>query len=344
LTSEQRQQAAVEDMLAWLEDGLRETRAHLLKMEQGLSAAEGHITELTGKVHAAEDGSATVSRRFSEITPVVGQLALVHQSLTQAEEQVRESERRLSEALRVQQQESERQRQELNGAVRRIDLLERTAAGFGPRFENLEGTIGRLQEALTLARQRTEELSRRQEDAELHAARSVEAMKRYEHQIGRLELGLEESEKTRGQLSDRLQAFGESVKRLEEHIDTVAADVSGQRDIFERIDLLRAELHRLEDRIASTQTDREGDRQEIEDHQRLIGLLDGKNHGFTERLSMLQGELAAYRELVAEQFNRLHLTLDRQKRHQVEELQRELRDLQVNAFRPAEELLPEENA
>jgi hypothetical protein len=104
------------------------------------------------------------------------------------------------------------------------------------------------------------------------------------------------------------------------------------------MDLLRAELHRLEDRIAGAETQRDLDRQEIEDHQRLISLLDGKDRGFADRQTMLQGELVAYRELVEEQFNRLHLTLDRQKRHQIEELQRELRDLQVNAFRPPEEI------
>ena len=155
---------------------------------------------------------------------------------------------------------------------------------------------------------------------------------------------MERLQKAQVQTGDRMQGLGEAVRRIEEQTDAVAAEVTAQRDIFERIDLLRAELHRLEDRIGGTETQRDLDRQEIEDHQRLISLLDGKDRGFADRLAMLQGELAAYRELVGEQFSRLHLTLDRQKRHQIEELQRELRDLQVNAFRPPEELAAQDDA
>lgn len=343
MTSEQRQQTGVEEALAWLEDGLRSTHGQLLRVEQGLGAADGHIAELTSKIHAAEDSAAAAARRMSEFAPLFAQVAQIRESFAQTEELIHEADRRLSEAVRLQQQESERQRQELNGALRRIDLLERAVGGFGSRFENIEGTLGRIQEALTIVRQRTEEVSRRQEAAELQAVRGSEALKRYDHEIGRLEQGLEGLSRTQGQITDRAQVFADTIKRTEEHIEAVAAEVTAQRDIFERLDLLRAELHRLEDRIAGAETDREGDRQQIEDHKRQIGLLDGKNHGYTDRLTMLQGELSAYREIVVEQFNRIHLTLDRQKRHQIEELQRELRDLQVSAFRPAEELIPQDN-
>jgi len=344
LPPEQRHLNAVEDVLAWLEDGLRETRTQLVRLEQGFQSTQGTLADLTSKVHSAEDGSAAVSRRLGEFNAIANQVVQLHQSLSIMDETVRESERRLNEALRVQHQESERQRQELNDALRHIELLQRAVEGWGSRFENVEATIGRLQEALTLTRQRTEELDRRQETAEIHATRVAEAFKRYEHLTGRLEVDIEGLQKGHIQAGDRIQAFSEAMKRIEEHNDAVAAEVTAQRDIFERMDLLRAELHRLEDRIAGAETQRDLDRQELEDHQRVISLLDGKDRGFADRLAMLQGELGAYRELVEEQFNRLHLTLDRQKRHQIEELQRELRDLQVNAFRPPEEIAVKEQA
>jgi chromosome segregation ATPase len=329
---------AVEDVLSWLEDNLRETRAQLLRLEQNFQSTEGTLNDLSSKVYAVEDGSAAVSRRLGEFNAFVFQVQQLHQTVTALQETVRESERRVGEALRVQQQEAERQRLELNDAVRQIELLQRVVEGWGSRFENVETTIGRVQEALTLNRQRTEEIDRRHEASEIHASRVAEALKRYEHLAGRLEVDIERLQRSQVLTGDRMQAFGEAMKRIEEQNDAVAAEVTAQREIFERIDLLRAELHRLEDRIAGTETQRDLDRQELEDHQRLISLLDGKDRGFADRLAMLQGELAAYRELVGEQFNRLHLTLDRQKRHQIEELQRELRDLQVNAFRPPEEL------
>jgi chromosome segregation ATPase len=344
LPPEQRHLDAVEDVLTWLEDSLRETRGQMLRLEQNVQTTESTLSDLTSKVHAVEDGSAAVSRRLGELNAFAVQVQQIQQYVTSIHETIRESERRVGEALRVQQQESERQRLELNDAVRQIELLQRVVEGWGSRFENVETTIGRVQESLTLNRQRTEELDRRHEATEINASRVAEAFRRYEHLAGRLEVDLEKLQKTQVQTGDRMQAFAETMKRFEEQNDAVAAEVSAQRDIFERIDLLRAELHRLEDRIGGTETERDLDRQEIEDHQRLISLLDGKDRGFADRLAMLQGELAAYRELVSEQFNRLHLTLDRQKRHQIEELQRELRDLQVHAFRPPEELAAQDDA
>jgi chromosome segregation ATPase len=336
--------AAVDDVLAWLEDGLRETKSQLLRLEQSLELNGSRIEEFTGKLHAVEDGTSAVARRLGDFNSWAAQIAQLHQGVAQIEEHAREAERRFSEALRVQQQETERYRLELNGALRRIELLERQVEGWGARFENAEATIGRLQEALTLVRQRTEEIDRRHDTAELHQSRSAEALKRNEREIARLQSEIEQYGRNSDVVLERTQAFGEAVKRLEQQIDAVSAEVTGQRDIFERIDLLRAEMHRIEDRIAAGETQRDIDHQEIDDHQRLISLLDGKGHGFGDRLSMLQGELVAYRDLVTEQFNRLHLTLDRQKRHQIEELQRELRDLQVNAFRPPEELEAGERA
>jgi chromosome segregation ATPase len=337
LTSDQRQ-AALDDALAWLDDGLRETRSQLLRLEQNLELTDSRVAEFTGKLHSAEDETAAVSRRLSEFNASNAQIAQIHQAVAQLEERLRESERRFGETLRVQQQEAERYRLELNGALRRIELLERLVESWSARFENAESTIGRVQEALTLTRQRAEELDRRQDMAELHATRTADALKRNEKEIGQVRVEIETHERNATLVLERTQAFGEAMKRLEEQLDGVSAEVTGQHEIFERIDLLRAEMHRIEDRIAAGETQRDLDHQEIEDHQRLISLLDGKGHGFSDRLSMLQGELVAYRDLVEEQFNRLHLTLDRQKRHQIEELQRELRDLQVHAFRPPEEL------
>jgi chromosome segregation ATPase len=344
LASEHRQIAAVDDALAWLDDGLRETKSQLLRLEQNLQQSDARIAELNGRLHASDDSTAAVSRRLGDLNSATAQVAQIHQAVAQIEEQVRESERRFSEALRLQQQETERYRLELNGALRRIELLERQVEGWGARFENVESTIGRLQEALTLTRQRAEENDRRQDTAELHASRATEAQKRSEKEIGRLQVEVESQARNSALVLERTQAFGEAMKRLEQQLDGVSAEVTAQHDIFERIDLLRAEMHRIEDRIAGTETQRDLDHQEIDDHQRLLSLLDGKGHGFADRLSMLQGELVAYRDLVTEQFNRLHLTLDRQKRHQIEELQRELRDLQVNAFRPPEELEAGEKA
>jgi chromosome segregation ATPase len=337
LAPEQIQPVPTDDVLLWLEDELREAKVQVARLEQGLSEARGQITALTSLVHAAEDGTTATSARLAEIPQVAGQVGQVRQTLVQLEEQAGAVDRRLTEALRLQQLESERLRQDVNATHRRVELVERLVETWSPRFEHLEDADRRLHEAITLTRQRTEELERRQESAELRTSRGLEAMQRYDHEIGRLAVDVQAFQKREALTGERLQAFGESVRRAERQTEAIATEVAEQREFSEKLELLRAEIHRVEDRISAFETSTDSNQQELADHRRSLGLLDGKDRGFSDRLALIQTELAAYREQVADQFHRLHIALDRHRRRQIEELERDLRDLKVTAFRPPDE-------
>jgi len=239
--------------------------------------------------------------------------------------------------LRQHELESERLRQELNTAYRRTDQVERAVETSTLRFEHVEEADRRLQETATLMRQQAEQLERRDESAELRLARAFEALKRLEFAVGAIDNDLAALRKQDGVSGERVQALAEVLARVERQNDAISAEVAAQREVFERIELLRAELHRLEDRMAASETKADGQAQVLEDHQHLLGLLEGKDRGFSDRLSQLQSDALAYREQIAVQFQRIHAALDRHKRRQIEELERDLRDLKVTTFRPAEE-------
>lgn len=334
---EQRQQAAVNDVLAWLEDELRETKAQVARLRQELDQSTGRISELTSGVHTAQEGAKAATTRLDEMPPFSHLIGQVRDNLSEAEAQAATTERRLTEGLRVQQVEVERLRQELNGTYRRIEVLERAIEGWGGRFERLDETDHHLQEAISLLRQRYEEIERRQESAEASSTRGADSFKRYEHELGRLTTEIEGLHKQDTLVGERSQVHGQMIKRLEQQIDAVAADVTAQAEIFEKLDLLQAELHRIENRISAAEGVDEGQRDQIDDQQRLLGLLDGKDRGFAERLLHLQEELVSYRAQVAEQFQRLHKALDHQKRRQIEDLERDLRELKLSAFRTPED-------
>lgn len=334
---EQRQQAAVSSVLAWLEDELRETKAQVGRLQQGLDQSSGQIRELSTHVYSVQDLAASLAPRLDTIPPIAQQLAQLRDRASTTEEQTRTAEYGLGEALRMQQVETERLRQELNGTYRRIEILERTIEGWGNRFESLEETDRRIQDAAVLARQRIEDQGRQQESFDARLGRNAEMVKRYEHELGRLTVEIESLQKQDALAVERVQVYAEMIRRLEERADRVEAEVTSQREIFERLDLLRAELHRLEDRISLVETADKEHVQQIDDHRHVLSLLDGKDRGLTERLALLSEELSEYRTLVSEQFQRLHVVLDRQKRRQIEDLERDLRELKVSAFRPREE-------
>ncbi|MGI8549600.1 MAG: hypothetical protein ACR2PL_02220 [Dehalococcoidia bacterium] len=334
---EQRQQAALNTQIVWLEDELRETKAQVVRLQQSVEQSGGQIGGLTLQVHQTEDAGSALAARLDGLPPFSQQIAHLRESQLQTEDRVAAGNRQIADGLRQGQIDNERLRQELNGTYRRIEMLERAVSGWDGRCEKLEEADRRLQEAVSLIRQRNEEIERRQEAAETHSTRGTETLKRYDHELGRLTGEIETLQKQVTLFGQRTQVFGEMIKRVEEHVDAVAVEVTGQTEIFEKIDLLRAELHRLEDRLSAAELQHEEHRERLDDHRRLVGLLDGKDRGFVERLSNLQEEILSNRAQVGEQFQRLHQALDRQKRRQIEDLERDLRELKLHAFRQPED-------
>lgn len=338
---EQRQQAALSDALAWVEDELRETKAQVARLAQGLDQAGNRIGELSTHVDRAHAGSSALSARVDGVPALVQQLAQIRDHLAEVEERATSAGRQSGEGLRLVQVELARLRQELNGAERRIEQLERTIDEWGGRFTLLEEMDRRQQEAVTLLRHRLEETERLHEAAEARAARAIETSKRYDNELNRLTLELERLRKQGESVAERNQVYGEMFKRVEERTGAVEAEVTAQHEIFERLDLLRAELHRVEDRLAGADLTAGEHGGRLDDYQRRLTLLDGKDRGLAERLGGLQGDLATYRAQIAEQFSHLHQALDRQKRRQIEDLERDVRELKTTAFRPLGEDAPD---
>lgn len=337
MVNEQRQQAAFTDTLVWLEDEQREAKAQIGRLRQDFDRGSEQTGELTVQVHSALDDVRAVANRLDNLPPFGQQIAELRDQVAEFEEKAGAGERRLTEALRLQAVDQERLRQEVNGVYRRIELLERTAEQSGSRFERLEETDHHTQDAVALIRQRCEELERHQETVDTRAGRNVESFRRLEHDFADLAGTIEGLQKQDLLLSERSQVHGEVVRRLEERVDSLAADLSAQAEIFEKLDLLQAELHRIEDRLALVDRTDDELQHRLDEHHHALGLLDGKGRGFSERLHGLQDELASYRAQIEVQFERLHQALDRQKRRQIEDLERDLRELKTTAFRPPDE-------
>jgi chromosome segregation ATPase len=334
---EQRQQAAVSDVLAWIEDELRETKAHVGRLRTDFDQATGRIAELASDLYSVQDGTKAVATRLDELPPSAQLINHVRERLVEAEERATAADQRLTEGLRLQQIEVERLRQELNGTYRRIELLERATEGWSGRFDRLDDADHFTQEGLALLRQRFDELERRQETAEARTTRSSDSFKRLEHELGQLSAGIDGLQSQQTLVGERAQVFGELIKRAQDRIDSVAAEVTSQTEIFEKLDLLQAELHRIENRVAAAEAIDNAQYEQLDEHQRQLGLLDGKDRGLASRLTHLQEDLAAYRAQVAEQFQRIHQALDRQKRRQIEDLEHDLRELKHSAFRASED-------
>jgi len=336
-TYEERQSAALSTTVSWLEDELREAKAVMARQQQAIDQLAGQLWELTAALHRAEDLLVSLPPRLEVLPDYDLQLRQLKDDAARIHEQGLASESRVAELARLQATDAERERVVLNDMSHRLDAAERAFQATAPRFDALDEASRRAIEAATFVRQRVEEIERVAEGLETRLTRVAETNGRTEREFARLGGEIEALHRQDATIAERVQLYTEMLKRLESQISLVSSEVAVKQDVLERIELARIELHRLEERISFQEARAAELRDADEESPRLFALLDGRDRGMNDRLAGLQNDLAAYRTTVAEQFHRLHQAQERARRRQIEDLEREIREMRTHAFRPVDD-------
>ncbi len=336
-TYEERQSAALSTTVSWLEDELREAKSIIIKQQQSLEQIGSQIWELTGALHRAEDLLATMPPRLDVLPDYDIQLHELKEDIGRVHDHGLATEMRVAELSRLQSTDAERVRAVLNDLTRRMELAERGVQSAAPRFDSLDEASRRAMEAVTYVRQRIDEIERTTEGIEGRVARIVESGGRSEQEFARLGSEIETLHRQDATIAERVQIYTEMLKRLDAQISLVSSEVAVKQDVIERIELARVELHRLEERISVQEVVGQDLREGDEDVRRSVAMLDGRDKGLYDRLAGLQNDLALHRAAVAEQFQRLHQSQERARRRQIEDLEREIREMRTHAFRPVDD-------
>lgn len=336
-TYEERQSAALSTTVSWLEDELRDAKSLIVKQQQALDQLNAQVWELANALHRAEDTLAALPPRLEVLPELESQLRQLKDDAGRAHEQGLAGESRLADLSRLQATDAERERAVLNDLTHRMEAAERGIQSGLPRFESLDEATRRSIEAVTYVRQRLDELERVVEGIDSRVTRITESGGRTEQEFTRLASEIETLHRQDATLAERVQIYTEMLRRLETQISLVSTEVAVKQDVLERIELARVELHRLEERISVQEAVTGELRESDSDAARQISMLDGRDKGIFDRLTGLQADLAAYRAVVAEQFHRLHQSQERAKRRQIEDLEREIREMRTHGFRPVED-------
>jgi chromosome segregation ATPase len=336
-TYEERQSAALSTTVSWLEDELRDAKAVIARQQQTIEQLAGQIWELTNALHRSEDLLASLPPRLEVLPEYETQLRQIKDDLARAHEHGLANEARIGEASRVQATEAERTWAVLNDLAHRVEFVERALQSNAPRFDALDEASRRAVESVTIVRQRIEDLERVVEGFETRVTRLAETTGRTDHEFARLGGEIEALHRQDATQAERIQIYTEMLKRLEGQISLVSSEVAVKQDVLERIELTRLELHRLEERISVQEAHTGELRDADEETRRLVTLLDGRDRGMNDRLIGLQNDLANYRTIVSEQFHRLHQAQERARRRQIEDLEREIREMRTHAFRPVDD-------
>lgn len=334
---DERTVAALADRLLWLESVVRETRDGMNRLHQRVEQTQAELWELTQRVQDTETRIATVEPHLGALTRTDGQVLQLKDALGAVREQSLGTATRVAELVRRVEAAEEWERTALNDQSHRVEAVERLAGGAVTRIDNLDESLRRMMEALTIVRGRADELLRVTEALEGKHVRLAEADARAEHEATRVSGELDTLRKQDELLAERMQVYIEMIRRLENQVGEVATDAALKHDVVEKLELGRVERQRVEERVGRLEATAENLREQDQDTLRLTNNLEGRQRGFQERLSHLLAEMAAHRALVNDQFQRLFQLQERLKKKQIEDLDRELRELRVHAMRTMEE-------
>ena len=131
-------------------------------------------------------------------------------------------------------------------------------------------------------------------------------------------------------VSGRLVA--EVVRRIETELEEEKRNVESFNELLGRVELQRVERQRLETRASQLEEAINELRARGEEQQNLLSALDGKHHGYEGRLDALSGRLEEYREQLADYLLKLTQNQQQLKRRQINDLQREIKELNQNAL------------
>ncbi|MHB8573850.1 MAG: hypothetical protein ACYDCQ_00820 [Dehalococcoidia bacterium] len=337
MVSNERQSAQLASTLAWLEDNIRDSKTQVGRLGLQVEQAQTQLWEATHRLHRAEEVATALAAQLGVVPRLAEEVSSVNDKVVRAEDRQTALESRMVEIARQQALDADRTRAELNELVKRIEGGERLTHTWAGRFDTLEEAGRRSQEATAVVQARVEDFERFVDLVDQRGARNADAVKRVDSEFARLSGETDALQKQDAALAERFGVYQEVLHRFEDELAVVAQQADVRREISEKFDLQRANNRRADERLTALEKAAMEQDDRVEGHGRSLSLIDSKDKALRDRLTELLEDLGQYRLHVAEQFQRAQTLVERQKRRQIEDLEREIREIKVHGYRPPEE-------
>ncbi|MCH8949170.1 MAG: hypothetical protein IIB87_02195 [Chloroflexi bacterium] len=313
--------------LGWTQDQIYQLKSQVAQLGQQLE-------QLTTMVTKTNDSLRTMATTLQEASLGASQTPRLQEEINQSAalimqllDQQAEADKRLDELGRRREVDEERDQQDWSEVAKRTEQLERQVLLWHDRQSGVDEVGRRFQEGLSLLRQQAQQMEQRLELAEGKAARGVEGANRAEHTLTQVEATILALQQEDEALTERSRMTADVVQRLEITQTENLEELKRLELLAERIELHRAERQRLEDRALRLEEELQDLQGRTENSEHLQGRLGGQQQGLSSRLDSLQEMVEEQRKLLVDQIRKLTGTQDRTKRRQIQELERELREM-----------------
>lgn len=330
--------ATVRDALVWLQEQMTQVRDQMARMQQETDESLGRLGGLQERVDELYESVGHATRQASAVTGLQAEVAEAREIASQLRERLTATDLRQQEAARQREADSERERGARTELARRMDDMTLTATDIDQRMNSLETAQQQHREAAIALRREADELRSATTGLQSRETALSEMIRRLETSLTAIETRTGDSERASETLSEHLHLAIEQSRRVEQRIETdVMERLAAIDGLGEQIDVLRAERTRWDARLQTMEVRLDRVDEAVAEQVSLTTKLHGRLQGIDARIVQLQADLTGLGETVVAQFVRFGQTLERQRRRQVGDLEREIRELRQHATRLSEE-------
>lgn len=323
--------------MAWLQDQFHLLKAQLGKVQHQMDQTQAMALDVSEKLRQQEAAVAGLASLGSTMLPLQEEVRQFKDVLARLQEQQAQVRTQLEDIVRQRMSKAEHERVEGADQHRRLQDLERQVEGWLDRQGGIEDVTRRHRESITLVNLRAEGMDQRLEAIEGRGSRNLEATKRIDQEVSRIDAAIEGLEREDDLQAERARVALEAARRVEAVVEAERRDLQALAQLSERMELLKVERQRLEDRLGQAEEEINELRSLLGRQEQLTGILDGRTKGYLGRLDALREEILRHRQQFVEHLLKLGTGQERLKRRQIEELEREIKELKQHAIGLTEE-------
>lgn len=282
---------------------LRESDLKLREMTSrtiGLPVMQDQVRQLTGLLDRIQDTELLIDTRFEVL------------------------ERQLGE-------ERGRDQGEKNDLYRRVQDLERRSESLNERQSSVDDANRRFQDEVTRWHLQTQSIGQRLETVESKAGRTLEVQTRLEQTQAEVETAIRALRREDDVLAERARLAHDVAARIESEMHVQAEEYRTLPLLAERVELLRAERQRVEDRVSRAEESLGDATLRLERQEETLAQFDLRLKSHDGRIDTIHANSLDHRRNLSDQLLKLNQMLERMKRRQVEELDRDVKELRVQS-------------
>lgn len=319
------------DLTAWLQDQVGALKAQIGRLQQQGDQAAAAVVDVNEKLRDNEARVREIASRTMGLPAMQEQVRQLSGLLERIQDAEVLIDTKFEILERQQGEERTRDQAEKNDLYRRVQELERRAEALIERQSSLDDAHRRFQEETSRGNLQFQSINQRLETVEGKAGRNVDAVNRLEQLHGEVEAAIRTLRREDEVIAERARLAHDVAARLETDLHTQAEEYRTLPLLAERVELLRAERQRVEDRVSRAEETLAEYEARITRADDTAQHLDSRVKAHDGRIEHVHQLTLDYRRSTTDQLLKLNQMIERMKRRQVDELERDVKELRVQS-------------